>query len=385
MGRDDGKHAEAAGDVPPLRVEREDDEEGRPLLRVHGDLTLAGAGQLWDALRHQLRRGEARRARCDLSGVASAQPGALALLLERLYARDAGDDRVFGANEEVQRLLHLLRRMPHKEPEQAPRSHLAGRVGDAIWSLVERTKYVAAFLGDGLVGTARAFRHPSSVRWKDVPALCVRAGFEGLMVVGTVSFLAGLMLGFQMADRLVKFGANDLIARLEGVAVTRHLGPFMTALMVAGRSGSAIAAELSTMKITHEVDGLRVMGIDPMRFLVFPRMLALCIAVPLLAAYANLTGLFGGLVVGSWRLGVSTSEYLHTLRASLDMGDVIRGLAKALVFAVAIGFLACERGLRTTGGSLEVGKAATEAVVAILFVLVALEATFAAFNLFFHV
>lgn len=367
---------ERAG-APLLTVERGEDDAGRPLVRLSGDLTLETAPALWRAL------GGAADARCDLSGVRTAQPGALALLVERLGARAPGDDRLFGAREEVARVLRLVRRFPEKVAERPRPAPLVARLGDALWRFLVQAQRVAAFAGELVVAAGRALRHPSSVRWRDVPMLCERAGVQAAVVVGAASFLAGLMLAFQLSSRLTSLGLGSVVADITGVAVTRHLAPFMTALMVAGRSGSAIAAELGTMQVTHEVDGLRVMGLDPVRYLVFPRVLSLALIVPVLTAYANITGIFGGYVVGVVQLDVPTVEFVRELRASLDLEDVVRGLLKALIFGLTIGLVACQRGLDTRGGPQDVGTAATTAVVAILFSIVALEALFAAVGSFF--
>ncbi|MEM7518733.1 MAG: ABC transporter permease, partial [Planctomycetota bacterium] len=166
------------------------------------------------------------------------------------------------------------------------------------------------------------------------------------------------------------------VANLVGLSLTRELAPLMTAIIVAGRSGAAYAAELGTMKVSDEIDALRTLGLDPQRFLVFPRVLALTVVVPILTLLADIVGILGGWFVAVTMLDLTSIAYVTQLRGALDVGDVMSGLIKSGVFAATITLISCQRGLETRGGAAGVGNSTTSAVVSILFALVLLDAGF---------
>jgi phospholipid/cholesterol/gamma-HCH transport system permease protein len=209
-----------------------------------------------------------------------------------------------------------------------------------------------------------------------------RAGADGLPIALLLAFLVGLVMGFQGAIQLEQFGANIYVADLVAIALARELGPLMTAIIVAGRSGAAFAAELGTMRVSEEVDALTVLGLDPQRFLVFPRAIALVLVLPALTLFADAVGMLGGLVVGVLGLDLTPSAYLQETRSALDLWDVASGLLKSVVFAAAIAVIACERGLATRGGAEGVGRATTSAVVAGIFYIVVIDSLF---TVAFHV
>jgi phospholipid/cholesterol/gamma-HCH transport system permease protein len=204
-----------------------------------------------------------------------------------------------------------------------------------------------------------------------------RHGADGLAIVATIGLLIGLITAFQAAIQLRKFGADTLVATLVGLSLTRELAPLMTAIVVAGRSGAAIAAELGTMKVSEEVDALKTLGLDPYRYLVLPRCLALVLVLPLLTIVADIIGLLGGALVALSTLEVSLQGYVLATRDALGFRDVLGGLIKAAAFGGIISLVACERGLATSGGAEGVGRATTGAVVKTLFYLVVADAFFA--------
>jgi phospholipid/cholesterol/gamma-HCH transport system permease protein len=208
-----------------------------------------------------------------------------------------------------------------------------------------------------------------------------RAGTDAVAIVLLINFLIGFVMGFQSAVQLKQFGANIYVADLVGLSITRELGPLMTAIIISGRSGAAFAAELGTMKVSEEVDALRTMGFDPLRFLVFPRMLALILVMPILTLLGDFVGLAGGLVVGVVSLDLTVTGYLNETRRALDVWDVFQGLIKCGVFAVAIGLISCQQGLATSGGAEGVGRRTTASVVSALFALILIDA---AFTMVFH-
>lgn len=198
-----------------------------------------------------------------------------------------------------------------------------------------------------------------------------RAGYDSLGLVMLISFLVGMILALQSAYQLRQLGAQSLVSALVAVSVVRELAPLLTAILVAGRVGSAIAAELGTMKVSQEIDALTVMGIDPVAALVVPRMLALTLAVPCLTLFADAVGILGGGFVGSVVLGMRFDTYLFDSLEALKLQDLLGGVLKAALFGGAIGLVGCYQGLSTRGGANEVGRSTTRAVVRSIVLIIA--------------
>src|SRR5262249_10300940 len=233
-----------------------------------------------------------------------------------------------------------------------------------------------AFVGDLATGFAASLRRPHSVHYAELPLLMERAGADGVPIVIVINFLVGVILGLQGAIQLHRFGADTFLANLVGLAVLRELGPLMTAILVAGRSGAAYAAELGTMTVNEEVDALRTLGQDPYRFLVFPRVLALCVVVPLLTVVADAVGCLGGTFVAMTRLAVPPVAYFQQLQRTVGLSDVLTGVGKSVACRAVIALVACQRGLAGRGGAAGVGASTPSAVVVVLFGLVAFDAVF---------
>ena len=191
----------------------------------------------------------------------------------------------------------------------------------------------------------------------------VRAGYSSLPLVTLICFLVGMIMALQSAYQLRQLGATDLVPSLVAISITRELAPLLTAIVVAGRFGSAIAAELGTMKVSQEIDALTMMGIDPVSFLVVPRLTALIVTLPCLVVFADVVGILGGLTVGTGVLGIGSGRYVSLTFDALVLQDVITGLVKAVAFAGIIGLVGCHQGLQTRGGAEEVGRATTTSVV----------------------
>jgi phospholipid/cholesterol/gamma-HCH transport system permease protein len=232
------------------------------------------------------------------------------------------------------------------------------------------------FVGDVVLAGAQALRRPAAVNWADVPRLMERAGADGLPIVLMINFLVGLVTAFQAAIQLKQFGANIFVADLVGLSVTRELAPLMTAIIVAGRSGAAFSAELGTMRVSEEIDALRTLGLDPYHFLVFPRVIALVLVLPLLTILADLVGIAGGLLVAMLGLDLTPNAYLLETQKAVNLWDVFSGVFKTGFFGLNIALIACQRGLATHGGAEGVGRATTSAVVTSLFAIVVVDAIF---------
>lgn len=268
-------------------------------LALTGRLTLSEGAPLWAQLQRALAD---QTTTIDLTTVTHLDGGAAALLNATLQqARQSNHTiHILGASPDVQRLLDLYSCPPGVTCERpAPKEPTAlADIGDSAYDVWQQCKAIFAFVGDVCAGLLRAFRRPRTIHFADLPALMEKAGADGLPIVAVINFLVGLILGLQGAIQLHRFGADPFLANLVGLSVVRELGPLMTAILVAGRTGAAYAAELGTMTVNEEVDALRTLGQDPQRFLVFPRVLALALVVPLLTAVADIVGCLGGLFIG---------------------------------------------------------------------------------------
>lgn len=352
-----------------------DETTQRVLLR--GTLSTLAAARLRTSLRQAIERGPVRR--LDLSAVDRLEGGAAAVLADAWCSIDSDPRPEFtDADPHVRAVLDLylgpdacaVRVIP-------PRRGFFAEVGAATAELIENVVQLLAFIGAAARATLAGVRKPWTVAWPQVTRQMERHGADGLPIVAIIGLLIGLITAFQAAVQLRKFGADTLVATLVGLSLTRELAPLMTAIVVAGRSGAAIAAELGTMKVSEEVDALTTLGLCPYRYLVFPRLFALVLVLPLLTVVADLIGLFGGALVALGTLEVSLNGYILATREALTLNDVLGGLVKAAAFGGIIAMVACERGLATSGGAEGVGRATTSAVVKTLFYLVVADAVFA--------
>jgi phospholipid/cholesterol/gamma-HCH transport system permease protein len=283
------------------------------------------------------------------------------------------------ATEGAKRIMGLVdRRALTMKPLAGERkSSVIEQIGDGSLRMFNDFVSIVTFLGDLLTALTYSFSHPRSVRWQDLLFYLKRSGVEGLPIVGLISFLLGLIIAFMSSLQLKQFGANIYVASLVSVAMVSELGPIMTAIIVAGRSGSAFAAEIGTMKVNEEVDALVAMGFDPTHFLAVPKVLAAMIAVPILTLYSDFFGIGGGLVVGILGLDLTAYTYVRETMNVISVASIFKGLLKSVVFAVLIAGIGCQRGFRVRGGAEAVGSATTSAVVAAIFLIIVADSAFA--------
>jgi phospholipid/cholesterol/gamma-HCH transport system permease protein len=253
------------------------------------------------------------------------------------------------------------------------------QVGLATLVVLGEFKNVLAFFGELILASGRVLRRPRLLNWRDLSHLVERAGADGVPVILLINLLVGMVMAFQAANQLKQYGANILVANLIGISVTRELGPLITAIVVGGRTGAAYAAELGTMRVNEEIDALRTMGLGPMRFLVLPRILTLCLVMPLLVLLADAVGVTGGLIVGVISLDLTATAYLEQTGKVVKLWDLGTGVLKSVPFGAVIALIACQQGLATDGGAEGVGRRTTAAVVITLFVLILLDAVFTMF------
>lgn len=367
---------EASG--PGYRVERVEGADGSAALRFAGELRFRQCFESWKGVR-DLARPAAGRMRFDLSQVEHLDGAATALLLElRSELADAGAEaEIVGAAGSVQAMLELYGAHPAQPSQKAAPAKIGilDQIGRETLELVRESNGLD-FVGDVALAGAHALRRPGLVNWAEVPRLMERAGADGLPIVLMISFLVGVVTAFQAAVQLEQFGASIFVADLVGLSVTRELAPLMTAIIVAGRSGAAFSAELGTMRVSEEIDALRTLGLDPFHFLVFPRVIALVLVLPLLTILADVIGIAGGLLVAMLKLDLTAPAYLAQTQQAVQLWDVFSGVAKTAFFGLNIALIACQRGLATRGGAEGVGRATTSAVVTSLFAIVLLDAIF---------
>ncbi len=250
------------------------------------------------------------------------------------------------------------------------------RFGEAIIQYAADVKYLISFIGSVFLSFYHVCLHPKSLRTNDTIIYMQKAGVDALPIVALISFLLGLIMAFMSSVQLKQFGANIYVASLVALAMIRELGPIMTAIIVAGRTGSSFAAEIGTMKISEEVDALYTMGFDPTQYLVVPKILACVIVVPILVLFSDLFAILGALVVGVFMLDLTANAFITETISTLTLFDVSIGLIKSAVFAVLISWIACLRGFRVTGGATAVGQATTSAVVSGIFLIIASDTVF---------
>jgi len=251
-------------------------------------------------------------------------------------------------------------------------SSIGDRIVRFFWDYV----YFFDFFGEVLVKSLASIIGRRKIRWQDFPLLFLKNGVNALPIVSLILLLIGIISGYQGAIQLKQFGADIYIADLIGVSITRELGPLMTAIIVAGRSGSAFAAEIGTMKVSEEIDALRSMGFDPFTFLIIPRVLAVTFSIPLLTMFGNLAGILGGLISGLAMLDITTVGYFTQLQIAVDLGDVFSGVFKSIIFGFLIATLGCFRGMQVRGGAESVGTYTTISVVSGIFAIIVADTIF---------
>jgi phospholipid/cholesterol/gamma-HCH transport system permease protein len=246
-----------------------------------------------------------------------------------------------------------------------------------------------AYLGSLAMLTGRAAYYAlvapfqgKPLRLQSAASQAMEAGVRALPILSLITFFIGLILALQAAYELGKLGAMSLVAKTVALSMSRELGPLITAIVVIGRSGSAFAAELGTMKVSEEIDALEVMAIHPVDYLVAPKFLAMMIMLPCLTIWANMMGIFGGALFGVTQANFTLGSYVQTSVESLYLRDIVSGLAKSVMFGITITAVGCQEGLSTAGGAEQVGRSTTKAVVISILLVVAVDLVFTAIFFF---
>ena len=347
-------------------------EEKGLRLAFSGRLDAKSVASVWRRALDAVRQGG--QISIDASEVEYCDGAGIALLWE-LQRRGVGE--ISGLKPEIAKLLEPFADAEQKdEAATRQKESTLDLVGKAAVELARDLQEQVSFLGQILVVSLRFMRRPHELRWTDVWLTYERAGIQALVVVGLIAFLTGLIMAFQAAPPLQEFGVDLYVVNLVSLAMLRELGPIMTAIVLAGRSGSAFAAEIGTMKVNEEINALTTMGLDPVRFLVAPRVLAGVLVTPVLTIYADLVGVGGGLAVMMGR-GYPFVILWRQLVSAVEINDVLAGLIKAFVFGALVAGIGCLRGLQTKSGASAVGISTTRSVVTSIFFIVVVDAIFA--------
>ncbi len=267
-------------------------------------------------------------------------------------------------------------------PAEPPHRTLLQRTGQGAVAAAQQARDYLAFVGELALVAAGPLRGKDRWRWRAVLHEVQIGGLDALPIVGLTSFLLGVVVAYQGADQLRHYGANVFVVELVGYAMLREFAPLMVAIVIAGRSGSAYAAQIGTMVVSDEIDALRTIGMDPLQRLVLPKLVALALALPLLTVFADLTGVFGGMVMARSQLDIGFAEFAQRFGRVMQGSALLIGLGKSLVFAALIATVGCFQGLRTAGSADSVGRQTTLAVVQAIFLVIVADAVFSvAFNL----
>lgn len=316
----------------------------------------------------------------DMAGVTYLDDfGALILLELKRILSPKSAFRLINAGDKVTEMLSLLQfdtLGKSRPPEKKSRPGAFIRLGEGVLDGVSDLRYVISFIGSVVLALLYTLTHPHKLRTDDTILYMEKTGVDALPIVALISFLLGLIMAFMSSAQLQQFGANIYVANLVGLAMVRELGPIMTAIIVAGRSGSAYAAEIGTMKISEEIDALYTMGFDPTKFLVVPKIIASVVTVPLLTLFSDLFAIAGGLIVGVFMLDLTANAYIAQTIKSLSLFDVSWGFSKSGVFALLIAWVGCLRGFQVKGGAAGVGQATTSAVVSSIFLIILTDSLF---------
>ncbi|WP_411821701.1 ABC transporter permease [Leptospira sp. 'Mane'] len=249
------------------------------------------------------------------------------------------------------------------------------KIGKFTIDYIRELSFLISFTGELTVSFWKSVFHPSRVRWKDVFRVSEAMGVNAFPIIAMIGFLLGLIMSFQSAIPMRRFGAEIFVANLVGLSLFRELGPLMTAFILSGRSGSAFAAELGTMKVSEEIDALTTMGLPPVQFLIVPRLIASLLMTPLLTVVFNLFGLIGGAIV-LLSFGFPLVTFINQVNIAVGFNDIAGGLLKSYFFGMIIAAIGCYRGLKTTTGAGAVGESTTAAVVGSIILVSILDGIF---------
>jgi len=369
--------------APPEGLVIQEDASGVLAVRFTGDLNSHTVARLWTPALDRVRGREALPAgaqvRLDLTQAGYIDGAGLALLVKlRAEAEHRGAKvELLGLSESHAHLLGLAGEA-EREASEKPQDRrglkvkVASGVGDILANIVE----IVGFVGESSLVLWDCFRHPERVRWKDVFLSALAVGVESMPILLLIGFLMGLIMSFQSVITLQRFGGEIFVPNMLGLVMFREMGPLVTSILLAARSGSAFAAEIGTMRVNEELDAMSTMGISPVRFLVGPRILSSLAMVPFMTLFFNSASLVGGALV-MLSIGFPLVTFTSRVFNNVTGTDLVGSLAKIMVFSLLVAGVSCLRGLRTGGGASAVGRSTTAAVVSGLILITIADGLFA--------
>lgn len=355
-----------------------DEADGKRVLALSGRLVAGTIPAIWREALAAVRADPARPVVVDAAGVTYCDGAGIALIVDLLRQERGAAVEVAHLDPAFQALLDQYdpHTLEHDLDPEGVRPPVVEEIGRTTYGVFRDLRHQVEFLGQTTLALWGAIVHPSTVRWRDVAVICERVGADALPIVALISFLMGSILAFQSAVPMRQFGAEIFVADLVGLAMLRELAALMTAILLAGRTGAAFAAEIGTMRVNQEIDALTTMGLDPVRFLVTTRVIAAVLMTPLLTLFANLVGLLGGAVT-MLSFSIPFVTFVNEVAAIVTFQDFMAGWVKSFAFALLIAGIGCLRGLQTAAGASAVGDSATRAVVSGIVLIVIVDGVFA--------
>jgi phospholipid/cholesterol/gamma-HCH transport system permease protein len=368
--------------APPATI-TVSEQAGAWVLRAEGQWLVGSAADL-DLRLRELQMPSGRQVILDLAGIERLDTAGAWLLLRTEQELAAHGNRVEPVNlrPNLEPLFEQLRARgavsppPHPIPPHHTLIGFVARIGEVTVGIVRRGYSMLGFLGLVSVTIAQLLRHPARLRATATVRQMEQTGLDAMPIVGLLSFLIGVVMAYQGADQLRRFGAEIYTVNLLGVAILRELGVLLAAIIIAGRSGSAFTAQIGTMQVNQEVDALRTLGLDPVEVLVLPRMFGLMFTLPLLVFYADAMGLLGGCLMTWLDLGISIPAFLDQLRNAVTKWTLWIGVIKAPFFAAIIALVGCYEGFNVSGSAESVGRLTTQSVVESIFLVIVADAAF---------
>jgi len=366
---------------PTITVER---KARAAVVRVHGDLIVATARRVYGELRTLGRRRDVRTMTLDFSDAGRLDSSGIAVvsLIARQLERAGKKLELAELADHHKAALDL---MPKQAPEPEGAEKLPGpleQIGAGVLEVGSGARALGALIAETVRQSIAVVTRRKRLPAGSLAHQLATMGVDGLFIVGLLSFLLGMTMAFQGAVQLQRFGAGVFVADMISVSVVRVIAPLMTAIILTGRTGAAIAAELGTMRVRSEIDALTTMGINPVRFLIVPRIAAITIVGPALSLMGMFIGIGGGMLVATIALDMPPVMFWQRITERLTVLDFLHGLGKSLVFAWIIGFAGSHLGLRAGGDAMSVGNATTRTVVVSILFIIIVDAVFATISTF---
>ena len=358
-----------------LKIKR----DKRVILECRGDWIIHNTNKIYkEFLSFQKELIDTKSIEIDFSNVNKFDSAGIILLIdiEHKLAKEGISIKIEGLNQKQKRMVDLIEAKYSIDDLPTRDENILYKIGKATVDKFILSLEFIKFVGEVSVSFFRLLYKPTLFRVKETIYHIEQSGVNAMFIIALTSMLVGLVVSYQSLVQLAKFGADIFVVDATGIAITRELGPMLTAIVIAGRSASSYTAEIGTMKITEEISAMRTMGFDPFYFLVIPRIIALVIAMPLLIFFADIVGIFGGMVAAKMQVGISFEFYLKRLQEVLDIKHYILGMIKGPFFAIIIASIGCFHGFRVTKDTESIGIETTASVVNAIFFVIACDAIF---------